>query len=64
VVDDVVGVLHALGDSFEGQQIAQSVAGDEGRKLVVADFGVDGHGSRGLSRWDVSWRWRAARAVR
>ncbi len=43
-VHDVVGVLDALGDALEGQQLAQPIAGDEARQLLVADFGVDGHG--------------------
>ena len=43
-VHDVVGVLDALGDALEGQQLAQAIAGDEARQLLVADFGVDGHG--------------------
>ena len=49
-VHDVVGVLDALGDALVGEQLAQPVAGDEGRELLVGDFGVDGHGVSGAFR--------------
>ena len=45
-VQQIVGVLDALGDALVGQQLADVVAGDEVSQLVVGNFGVDGHGVR------------------
>ena len=42
-VDQIVGVLHALGDALERGQRADGVACDEGFQLFVGDVGIDGH---------------------
>jgi hypothetical protein len=55
-VDQIVGVLHALGDALVGQERAQPVAGHETGQLVIGDLGVDGHG-RKFVRWSVVSGW-------
>ena len=55
-VHDVVGVLDAFGDALVGQELAQPVAGDEGREVLVRDFGVDGHGALLAGTLDASAR--------
>ena len=42
-MDNVVGIFDAFSNALEGQQLAQIVASDKGRKLLVVDFGVDSH---------------------
>ena len=42
-MDEIVGVLDALGDAFERGQCADGIAADEVRKLLVRDVGIDGH---------------------
>ena len=39
----IVGVLDPLGDALAGERRADVVLRDERGKLVVGDFGVDGH---------------------
>jgi hypothetical protein len=48
-LQQVVGVLDALGDALARHHRADAVTGDEGFELVVRDFGVDRHGDRTLS---------------
>ena len=38
-----VGVLNALRDALEGQDLAKIVVGQKGRQIIVADVGVNGH---------------------
>ena len=42
-MNDVVGVLDALGDAFEGEELAQSIVGDDTAEILVRHFGVNGH---------------------
>ena len=42
-LQQVVGVLDALGDALVGEQPPEVVSGEELFELVVADFRVDGH---------------------
>ena len=42
-MDQIIGVLDALGDALVGEQRAQIVAGNECGQIVVGDFGIDGH---------------------
>ena len=42
-MDEIVGVLDALGDALERGQRADGVACDEGLELLVGDVGIDGH---------------------
>jgi hypothetical protein len=42
-LEQVVGVLHALGDPLVGDDAADIVLGDECGQLLVRDFGINGH---------------------
>jgi hypothetical protein len=42
-VDQEIGVLDPLGDTFVGQEVADRVAGQEGFEFFHPDIGIDGH---------------------
>jgi hypothetical protein len=44
-VEQVIGILHALGDALEGQQRAKVIGGEKRAQLLLANIGIDGHRS-------------------
>ena len=42
-VDEKIRVLDPFGDALVGQQLADVVAGEEGRKIFRRDIGIDRH---------------------
>ena len=42
-LNEIIGVLYALGDALAGGQRADVIARDEGLKLFVGNLGIDCH---------------------
>ena len=43
-LEQVVGILHPLGDALAGDNGTKVVLGEKGREVLVGNFGVDRHG--------------------